>query len=135
MLTWDNVADDLRDAIRFVQWRDAAARLEQKFLGESLVHVRAFEAFEAPHIERIESAIEQWLTKRALPELGDETSYLLALRFHVVAFLLASFDGVLPAPHDGEIPALYQAFLIEWWRKVGANYAVGFSHAEDDPES
>jgi hypothetical protein len=94
--------------------------------------VKAFELFEVRYAELLNKAVEHWLQNRPLPTLNTEASYLLGLCFQVVGNLLMSFADVgslMPPAPDDEI-GISRKFLIDWWRKNGANYAVGSTCAE-----
>jgi len=133
-ITWHRLAEKLEESVPFSEWREAPWLPVVMYQGGLLGRVRAFQLVEEPHAQSIESAIEQWLGGGGLSTLGLPATYLLALRFHVVGFLLRSFEGVLPIPQAEQVQTLYRSFLLDWWRRVGANYAVGFSCAEYDPE-
>ena len=89
--------------------------------------VRAYELVEAPYAQLLDTAVEQWLQNKPLPELDTTASFLLGLRFQVVGNLLMSFHWVgsmMPPAPDDEI-GISRKFLIDWWHKNGAFYAVG----------
>lgn len=94
--------------------------------------VKAFQLVEGPHIQQIELAVERWLEGHALPHFEEPARQLLTLRFHVVGHLLLSLERALPSPGGISDATLLRSFLIDWWRRSGAHYAVGFECAEFD---
>jgi hypothetical protein len=46
-----------------------------------------------------------------------------------------SFDQILPPPPETQVPSIYERFLLNWWRRHGAAYAVGSTCAEFDIEA
>lgn len=94
---------------------------------------QVFAKAEAPHVERIVAAIDQWLSTGAPPPLGDEPHYFFSLRRQVVGSMLISFETVsdiLPPPGRADYPRIARRFLVDWWRVYGAMRAVGFTLAE-----
>jgi hypothetical protein len=94
--------------------------------------VRAYELTEAPYAKLLDSAVELWLQGKPLPDLDKTATFLLGLRFAVVGNLLMSFGSVgslMPPAPDDEI-GISRQFLIDWWHKNGAFYAVGNECAE-----
>jgi hypothetical protein len=87
---------------------------------------------EKPYAKLLDTAVELWLRGKPLPDLDKTATFLLGLRFAVVGCLLMSFEDVgslmPPAPED-EI-GISRHFLIDWWHKHGAFYAVGSECAE-----
>jgi len=133
MDSWFDIGAELTVAVHFREWREAPWLAPVICEGDGPPgRMRAYELIEGPHRTRIEAAVRQWLKNGSLPELDHPAQYCLVLRFAVLGHLLSSFDDVFPAPKKEEIPALYEKFLIDWWRKNGSNYAVGFTCAEYD---
>jgi hypothetical protein len=132
---WFEIGLHLTAAVEYSEWRDAPWLRDVITDGDEPGRVRAFELIEAPHIPLLESAVRQWLDTDELPTLSHPTSYLLALRFATIGHLLMSFSGVFPPPSELTLPVLYERFLLEWWRKNGGVYGVGFSCSEYDIEA
>ena len=133
--SWRKIADDLETAIPFAEWQEAPwLRVVYIDEGRMLGRLKAYELVESPHVLEIELAVEKWIKGETLPKLEHPASYLLALRFHTVSFLLRSLDGIVLPPPREQIREMYRKFLIDWWRRVGGNYAVGSTCVEYDPK-
>jgi hypothetical protein len=134
MSGWFAAGFRLSVAFPYHPWREAPWLREVITDSDEPGRVRAFELVEAPHTQRIEIAVEQWLGGVEPPTLAHPASYLLALRFSTVGHLLMSFDGLFPPPPESSVPAIYRKFLLDWWRKNGPIYGVGYSSSEHDHE-
>jgi hypothetical protein len=114
------------------KWREAPWQTFAISDGDESPRVRAYQLVEKPYVELLDNAVELWLREKPLPTLDETASYLLGLRFQVVGNLLMSFDSVgvlMPPAPDDEI-GISRQFLIDWWHKNGAFYAVGSECAE-----
>jgi len=127
MTGWTAVGFALEAAFPYQEWREAPWLHGVIGDDDAPARPRIFEKIEAPHVQRIETAIEQWLSGTAPDQLEHPASYFLALRFSTVAHLLMSFDGVFPHPTETATPDIYRKFLLSWWRRNGSVYGVGFS--------
>jgi len=145
LMTWGQISDELSSVTAWLPWPEApwlprlivltaSARPAGKYGGFEPLRVSAFREAEAPHAAQVESAIEQWLTTRSLPEFDNAaTAYFLALRFQCVSVLVGSaFDGVLANPNRAEAERTLRKLLIDRWRIYGPNWGVGFSFVEHD---
>lgn len=141
------MADDSEKPVRWIEaglclslahpyalWREAPWLRLVTTDSDEPGRVQAYRLVEAPHVGRIEQAVQQWLDTDELPTLEPPASHLLSLRFETVGSLLATFDGILQPPLESQIGELYSRFLLDWWRQHGALYAVGYSCADYDFE-
>jgi hypothetical protein len=147
-MTWLAISETLTAAVAWRAWPeapwlprlivlDAVARPDARFPSGGPRRLQAYRDAEAPHVERIESAIEQYLKNGWLPKIGNEaTSYFLSLRFHAVSLHLESWapvlDRVLANPEPSQVAAVLRERLIDDWRNYGPNWGVGFSYVEHD---
>ena len=134
-LSWFNVGFHLTAAVEYQLWREAPWLPVVITDGDVPGRVRAYQLTEAPHLERLESAVRQWLKDETLPSLEHPVSFLLVLRFAVVGNLLSSFEGVLPPVTEQSLNSIYERFLLDWWRRSGPGYAVGFTCSDYDIEA
>jgi len=127
MATWASIGLRVSLAAPYQLWREAPWLREVITDSDELGRVQAFRLTEAPHIKVLDSAVERWLTTDELPTFAPPANHLLGLRFSTVGHLLTTFDGFFPPPKEQHIGAIYRQFLVGWWKKHGANFAVGFS--------
>lgn len=108
--------------------------------GPSLRHqdrVAFARAQEAPHVARVEQAIDQWLATERWPRLSPEEMYHANLRFGAVLLFLS---GVLVSTADDSttifpFPEMAQSevarwLLVRWWHQHGHEHlqALGDPH-------
>lgn len=123
------------DEPSYLEWPDAPWLQSVAYSEDDLARVKAFKEAEAPHLAKIEAAVDTWLTTANLPLLPDAALQFFALRRQVVGCLLMSFEtisDVLPPPVVTDQPRVIRKFLIDWWRRHGASYAVGYTYSEND---
>jgi hypothetical protein len=125
--SWNSIGVRLLSAIEYRVWREAPWLRDVLTSNDAPGRVQAYRLTETQYVQQLDSAVEHWLAGDALPTLEHPASYLLALRFSTVGFLLCSFEGFFPAPATQNVAGIYSQFLLPWWQKNGADYAVGYS--------
>ena len=132
IIPWSKFGIYLALAVPYQPWKEAPWLRAVITDADDIGRQQAYRLTEEPHIEKIESAIEQWLEDGSIQTLEHPADFLFSLRFSTVGHLLSTFEGLFAPPPATRHSWFYRSFLINWWRKHGQMYAVGYTLGEDD---
>jgi hypothetical protein len=130
--SWTGVGLHISLAVEYQLWREAPWLRIVITQSDEQGRPLAYRLTEQPHVEKLESAVEQWLTTGEIPKLEAPACHLLALRFVTVGHILTTLDGFFQPPQESQIDEICRKFLLQWWERHGADFAVGLSCAEYD---
>src|SRR6218665_2937862 len=86
--SWNSIGVRLFSAVAYREWREAPWLRDVLTSNDEPGRVQAYRLTEAQYVQQLDSAVEHWLAGDALPTLEHPASYLLALRFSTIWFLL-----------------------------------------------